>query len=148
MAIHRNTPESVGIIWYLPSGEIASSPLDIGSVCVALASWPRSSVGGEEVTVADAGPRSLLSRSPTRAAMLKAEALEDSTGRAVLVATRGAVAPGVGDFGEGLGPPILQVGVGLGVSDSLDEPGEREPALDVGDSTPRRSIERMLNIFR
>ncbi len=131
--------------FYVPSGEIANSLLESSWLCDVLASCPRhSGDDGEEVTVADAGgSRSLLLRSPTRAAMLKAEALEESTGRAVLVATFGAVAPGIGDLGDGLGPPALQVGVGLGVTDSLDESGESEPALDKGDST--RSIEIVLS---
>lgn len=65
--------------------------------------------------------------SPTRLAMLKAEARDDSTGRGVLDAgAAGAVAPGVGDLGDGLGPPMLQVGVGLGVAVNLDETGDSD----------------------
>ena len=70
--------------------------------------------------------------SPTRFAILNAEALDDKTGLGALAAEAAeAVAPGVGDFGEGLGPPALHVGVGLGVTVSLDDPGDKDGDGDV-----------------
>ena len=63
--------------------------------------------------------------------MLNAEAREDKTGLVALAAgAAGAVAPRVGDFGEGLGPPTLHVGVGLGVTVSLDDPGDNDGDVD------------------
>ncbi len=69
---------------------------------------------------------------PTRFAMLKADAREESTGRGPTgapeagLAAAGAVAPGVGDLGEGLGPPALHVGVGLGVTLRREDAGDSD----------------------
>ena len=94
---------------------------------------------GGLLTVAD-GAVSFLSP-PTRFAILNAEALDDRTGRGALAAgAAGAVAPGVGDLGDGLGPPALLVGVGLGVTVSRDDPGDKDGEGDVVKSILYQSI--------
>ena len=85
--------------------------------------------------------------SPTRLAILKAEAREDKTGLGALAAVAaGAVAPGVGDFGEGLGPPTLHVGVGLGVTVSLDDPGDSDGDGDVDKSIFLQNYKVLLKV--